>query len=156
MPPPFVPFEKKNGTDMCTERTDNAGSSENAFLMIPAQNVEFENGDSCEINSFFVHSQPVTIRQFEEFTQATGYKTTAERGFQSDTFRNNFLLHGRTNEDIASSFVMYVSLDDAVDYCIWCKERLLSEADGWRWRSATVAFTTSPDDLTRRSVEFPG
>jgi formylglycine-generating enzyme required for sulfatase activity len=79
------------------------------------------------ISRFLIDKYPVTNQQYEEFTQASGYKTEAERAGEETTWRSYYSFETERHP------VVMVMWDDAQEYCKWAGRRLPTEAE---WEKA--------------------
>ncbi len=84
--------------------------------------------------SFYLGKYKVTVGQFRRFVDATGYKTEAEQGGNSSTWKDPGFVQPQTDDHP----VVYVSWNDASAYCQWlaketgAKARLPREAE-WEY-----------------------
>ncbi len=95
------------------------------------------------LQPFLIDISPVTVRQFREFVEATGYKTEAEKfgngGFIDDTSDKNWQLktgcswaypEGKDYPKATDNLpVTQVSWNDAQAYAKWAKKRLPHELE---------------------------
>ena len=101
---------------------------------------------SVTVNSFYISKYDVTVRDFEMFVNETGYKTEAEKfGFSIlgtidkgiRTYKINWKCNSKgqpLKENEKDQPVLYVSFNDAVEYCRW-----LSSKSGKKFRLPTEA-----------------
>lgn len=105
------------------------------FRDVPAKTVEFEDGRQVAVAPFSIAWSPVTVGQFDEFVQATGYVTSAERQEDSNTFRDHTCLSGISKRDHKHVPAACVSYLDSAAYCQWANVRLPTEAE---WMAASL------------------
>lgn len=100
-------------------RKNGIALEENAAKKALASEAE----STVELPSFLIDRTPVTNKLFSEFVRATKYETQAERSHRSANWR--------AFTDKGSHPVVYISFDDALQYCAWAKKRLPT-ADEWK------------------------
>jgi len=111
-------------------------SAADAFVEVPAQEVEFEDGRRVFVNAFEVSCHPISVSQYEAFVQATGYRTMAEREGSFDLFNQNSRTHGLGKIASRNVPAVYLSLFDCLAYCRWARVRMPTEAE---WLAASIA-----------------
>ncbi len=117
------------------------------FRMGTDHGLSFEGpAHKVSLNSFAIDTYEVTNRRFQEFVQATGYVTEAEKLGWSGVFdaqKQGWLPMPKadwhhpqgpesSDEGWGDHPVVHVSWDDAVAYCGWMDKRLPTEAE-WEW-----------------------
>jgi formylglycine-generating enzyme required for sulfatase activity len=97
------------------------------------------------VGRFLIDKYPVTNQQFEEFAQASGRVTEAERAGHEITWRSYYSFETEHHP------VVLVSWNDAQEYCRWAGKRLPTEAE---WEKASRGYdgrkypwgNTEPDE----------
>jgi hypothetical protein len=134
------------------------GGLRGEFVHVSERYVEFEDGRQVLVPPFHISRSLITIEQFNAFTKATSYVTTAERQGNYETYRSNCLIDGMKSEEVKASFVAFISKNDAIAYCDWAGTRLPTEEE---WLAAFILdWTPRPRDtniaaeLKRRDEPF--
>ena len=106
---------------------------------------------------------PVTVKQFKEFINATGYETDAERYGWSIVQLNvydykivdaaTWLLPDGDNLSIESLPVTQVSYNDAVEYCKWAGVSLPTYDQYWKLVSSDERLIVSDNNYPISPVE---
>lgn len=106
---------------------------------------------------------PVTVKQFKEFINATGYKTDAERYGWSIVQLNVYdykIVDGATwlrpdgdNLSIDSLPVTQVSYKDAIEYCKWASVSLPTYEQYWKLVSSDERLIVSDNKYPISPVE---
>jgi formylglycine-generating enzyme required for sulfatase activity len=81
-----------------------------------------EKLEERSVDAFLIDLTPVTNAQFQAFVDATGWETEAERRKAPQTWR--------THAHLTDHPVVFVSHDDAIEFCKWADKRLPT-ADEW-------------------------
>ena len=84
------------------------------------------------LDAFSIDKYEVTNTRFQQFVQATGYRTQAERAGWTYVWHAPQGL-GSTIAGLEQHPVVYVSQEDAKAYCAWAGKRLPTEAE---WEKA--------------------
>jgi len=122
-----------------------------AFIAVARKVVELEDGSRIEVEPFEIAKYTVSIGQFEQFTQETGYKTIAEQR-DYETFRNNQFIGEIPARKRFSQAAFCISYVDAVVYCEWARVRLPTEAE---WVAAAVIDDRVYDDDAELRRRYP-
>lgn len=109
--------------------------SDGAWVAVPAQDVELEDGSSEAIRGFSVARCPVTISQFAEFARSTQHKSTAEIVGSRSTYMINPRTEYEASGPRLDTDALCVSYVDALAYCEWSDCRLPTERE---WIAAAV------------------
>lgn len=104
------------------------------YIDIPQKTVEFEDGRKEDVSPFSIATSCITLAQFLDFQNATGYITQGEKLGTGHYLLNAMNGELSTTERLhQTAFCMaYV---DADAYCEWSKVRLPSEAE---WIAASL------------------
>jgi formylglycine-generating enzyme required for sulfatase activity len=94
---------------------------------------------TVRLSGFWIDQKEVSVYQFRQFAEATGYQTTAElqgwsygwtqSGWEPISGANWINPKGPTSRASDSHPVVHVSWDDAMAYCEWVGGRLPTEAE---------------------------
>ncbi len=156
-----------------------------AFLMGSPENetdriMKRETQHPVKVSDFYLAKYTVTLAQFEEFVQATGYKTDADKDGGSYLWNGKEWqkkagvnwrcdVNGMEQAD-KNHPVIHVSWNDAVAYCQWLTDRFSKSARFGKsqfrlpteaeWEYACRAGTTTPfntgDNLTTDQANYDG
>lgn len=108
-------------------------TAENAY--VPAAVVEFEDERKAAVCAFWITKRPITVGQYLEFSDATGYVTTAEREGDVKTFKHNELTEDLGETQALHTSAVFISKKDAEAYCAWSQTRLPTEEE---WLAAAI------------------
>ncbi len=150
---------------------DEAGRDDYRLFGLKAN----ENRHQVIVSDFFMGKYAVTVADFREFVEATGYRSDAEKGGFSVMFIDGNLedrhgvnwRHGVTGlerpEAEENHPVVHVSWNDAVAYCLWMTEksekrfRLPTEAE-WEYacRAGSLTAFNTGENLTTAEANYNG
>jgi formylglycine-generating enzyme required for sulfatase activity len=102
------------------------------FSMGSEENENEKPRHQVYLDTFYIDKYEVTNARFQQFAQTTGYRTQAERGGDSTTWRAPQGAGSRL-AGLEQHPVVYVSQADAKAYCAWAEKRLPTEAE---WEKA--------------------
>jgi hypothetical protein len=91
--------------------------------------------DFSKIPPFYISYNRVTVSEFTEFVQSTGYVTTAEQRQHPFSYKYNPRLTEIPTDTIPHQPAYCVSYDDAIHYCKWANCRLPTEHE---WLAAAL------------------
>jgi formylglycine-generating enzyme required for sulfatase activity len=109
-----------------------------AFIPYPMENVD----SLFNMPSFFMDKYPVTNKQYEIFSLATGYRPA-----DSSRYLEHWV-NGRIPKGMENFPVTYVSYEDATAYSIWAGKRLPTEIE-WQYAAQTPNMNEWPWKQTR-------
>ena len=116
------------------------------------------------INTFLISKSEISNKQFEQFVNATNYKTEAEKNNKgSFIFDKSWSLNPKSNwrfpngsknsyKEILDHPVVHITIKDAMAYCKWANCRLPNEIE---WEYAASKGTTKDEEFNIWSGDFP-
>ncbi|MCX7839932.1 MAG: SUMF1/EgtB/PvdO family nonheme iron enzyme [Anaerolineae bacterium] len=148
VPPTATPVPPTPVPTLAAGAVQRRGKDNAEMVYIPAG--EFTFGDAASartiyLDAFWMDKYEVTNAQFQQFVDATGYKTDAEKHGWGFEYRDGWQRvegiswrapRGAGSATQANLPVVVVSWNDANAYCAWAGKRLPSEAE---WEKPRVA-----------------
>jgi hypothetical protein len=120
------------------------------FVRIPSKHVPWSGG-IVAVPAFAISVRPVTVGEFDEFVQSSGFVPTQERLGSRDMYRDNSSLDGLGQSEAAEIPAVFVSWTDAKAFCEWRGMRLPSELE---WIAARFLEEDLEPDLKGKPVPF--
>jgi hypothetical protein len=117
---------------VCEERS---ASLERFFIIIPPREVALEDGARHMIEEFAIRNEPISVGEFREFVDGTGYVPLAIRTKADNAYDDNPLLKYSAYLPLDGTPAYFLSFLDAQAYCKWARRRLPTEAE---WLAASL------------------
>lgn len=112
------------------------------LLDVSQKMVEFEDGETVEVEGFRISRESVKIKHFRAFAEETGYVCDAIRRQEPTTLYDNELINHLSDDAKLNQPAFCISRNDANEFCDWADGCLPTEAE---WLAASVILWNGPN-----------